>query len=144
MPSWILLTSTAFIYMLGGMTLIFAPSPVAELLGGPVAVPTWVVQMAGAAWCGFATLNWLSRGMVVGGIYGRPLIAANLVHALMVTLVLGKAISLGLLPRGLYSLAFAFGVLTVAHGARMYGQPPEGEFPAGGSGNKDVLEDVAP
>lgn len=133
MPSWILLTSTAFIYMLGGMTLIFAPSPVAELMGGPVAVPTWVVQMAGAAWCGFATLNWLSRGMVVGGIYGRPLIAANLVHALMVTLVLGKAIALGLLPPGLYPLAFAFGVLTVAHGVRMYGGPSEEEMGSGSS-----------
>jgi hypothetical protein len=129
MPSWILLTSTAFIYLLGGLTLIFAPTPVAELLGGPLSVAPWVVQMGGAGWCGFATLNWLGRGMVVGGIYGRPLIAANLVHALMVTLVLAKAASRGQLPPALWSIALGFAVLTVAHGVRMYGQPAEAEFP---------------
>jgi hypothetical protein len=38
----------------------------------------WVGQLLAAAWLGVAALNWLQRSAVLGGIYGRPIVLANL------------------------------------------------------------------
>lgn len=36
-------------------------------------------QLLAAAWLAVATLNWLSRSTVLGGIYGRAMVATNAV-----------------------------------------------------------------
>lgn len=38
------------------------------------------IQLIGAFYFAFATLNWMSRGTLLGGIYGRPIVIANLTH----------------------------------------------------------------
>ena len=38
----------------------------------PVALSVVVVQMAGALYLGFAMLNWMAQGNIIGGIYSRP------------------------------------------------------------------------
>ena len=48
------------------------------------------VQTVGAAYLAFAMLNWMSRGSTIGGIYGRPLVVANVVHFTMVAILLIK------------------------------------------------------
>lgn len=40
----------------------------------------WFGQLLGAAWLGFAALTWQSRGQLLGGIYGRPIVFANFTH----------------------------------------------------------------
>lgn len=39
----------------------------------------WLGQLLAASLLGFGTLNWFSRGAILGGIYGRPVVAANTV-----------------------------------------------------------------
>jgi hypothetical protein len=49
-----------------------------------------VAQTLGAAYLGFAFLNWMAKGTVVGGIYNRPIALGNLLHFLMVSITLIK------------------------------------------------------
>ena len=49
-----------------------------------------ILQIFGAAYLGFAMLNWMTRNNLIGGIYGKPLIIGNLVHFLVSSFALIK------------------------------------------------------
>ena len=51
-----------------------------------------VVQLLGAALIGFGALNWSARATILGGPYGRPIVAANFTHAAIATMVLLRAV----------------------------------------------------
>ncbi len=67
---------------LAGAALVFAPELLAE--GGAASI----AQAFGAALFAFGAANWTARGMVLGGIYGRPLVVGNQAFALVAALVL--------------------------------------------------------
>jgi hypothetical protein len=70
--------ASAAILLLGGVTLLFAPDVVLPALV-PAFPPAamWLGQLLAAAWLGVAALNWLQRGALLGGIYGRSVVLAN-------------------------------------------------------------------
>ncbi len=72
-----LFMSSALFLALFGLALTFASQ---ELMATTTVQQAFVGQLLGAALCGFALLNWMSKGTVMGGIYGRPLAMGNLVH----------------------------------------------------------------
>jgi hypothetical protein len=84
----LLISSAAFLAVLG-LVLTFAP---AEVLATDDPRTIVVGQLLGAALCGGAFLNWMSRGAPMGGIYGRPLAIGNLVHFTVGGLALVKVI----------------------------------------------------
>ena len=69
-----------------GVALLFAPDETGGVLvpgaGGPS------MQVLGAALLGIATMNWIARGAALGGIYGRPIVMANQMHATVGAVVL--------------------------------------------------------
>lgn len=69
---------SALILFVAGLVLLFAPDVVlpAIVSGFPVS-GAWLGQLLAAAWFGLAALNWLQRRVVLGGIYGRPTVLAN-------------------------------------------------------------------
>ncbi|HLT28972.1 MAG TPA: hypothetical protein VK013_02955 [Myxococcaceae bacterium] len=76
-----LMVSSAVFLLLCGAGATFLPAELLQALGTPATAGAVVlVQIGGAAVLGFAMLNWMSRGSVLGGIYGRPLIVGNLLH----------------------------------------------------------------
>lgn len=86
----ILLVSGMF--LLGGaLPAIFAPQEVAEVLGsrGRLAGPV-LVQLLGAALFGLGFLDWFSRYSAIGGIYGRPVLVANLSFFFIAATTLGR------------------------------------------------------
>jgi hypothetical protein len=36
--------------------------------------------MLGALYLGFAILNWMAKGVTMGGIYNKPIVLGNLMH----------------------------------------------------------------
>lgn len=77
-PQPILVTS-AILLMVGGLATLFAPVEIAALLansGEPAGA--LVVQLLGGALFAFGFLDWMNRFATIGGIYGRPVVAANL------------------------------------------------------------------
>ena len=70
---------SAALLSLAGLVLLFASDVLlpAVVPGLPPAA-AWLGQLLAAAWLGVAALNWLQRAAVLGGIYGRPIVLANL------------------------------------------------------------------
>lgn len=51
------------------------------------------VQIMGALYLGFAMMNWMSKGITIGGIYARPLALGNFMHFAIGALALIKGAS---------------------------------------------------
>lgn len=102
--------SSAALLAVMGLGMSFMPQ---EVLGMHGTVPdnatVLLVQMAGAVYLGFAMLNWMARGVLIGGIYAKPVAAGNFLHFVMVALTLIKAaIAFAVVP-----LAISAGVFSV-------------------------------
>ena len=86
-----MILSALFLALLGILTSYF-PDKVLETHGTvPDNATLLLVQMMGATYLGFALLNWLARGVLIGGIYARPIAVGNFLHFAMVAVMLTKA-----------------------------------------------------
>jgi len=77
-PQPILLAS-AVLLMASGVATLFAPDEIAVILarsGEPASA--MVVQLLGGALFALGFLDWMNRFATIGGIYGRPIVVANL------------------------------------------------------------------
>lgn len=111
------------------MVLLFAPDAVLPRLIPNYPPPAlWLGQLIGAAWLGVAALNWVSRSTMLGGIYGRPVVFANLVLYFISALVIIKAASRAETPSVLLALAVPAAVLAVAYGWLLFRGPFAKEF----------------
>jgi len=104
----LMITSAAFLAVLGLAT-SFMPQEVLGLHGTVPDTPTvLLVQMTGALYLGFAMLNWNARGILIGGIYARPVALGNFLHFAMVSIMLIKAaIVHGVLPLAISATVFS-------------------------------------
>jgi hypothetical protein len=111
----LMMSSAVFLALLGIAT-SFLPYEVLSLHGSQPDGPTvLLIEMMGALYLGFALLNWTARGVIIGGIYARPLALGNFLHFTMVTVMLAReaidhsalplAISAGVF--GLFASGFA-------------------------------------
>ena len=81
MNTRLLMRTTALLLGAAGLDASFLPQ---EMLAGfgvaAVPVTTVLVQIVGAAYLGFAFLNWMAQGNAIGGIYSRPVAIGNFGH----------------------------------------------------------------
>ena len=85
---------TAIALLIGGLALLFVPDVILpRLVPGYPREGLWLGQLLAAAWLGLASLDWLSRSALLGGIYGRPVVAANLAVFFVGALALLRAAS---------------------------------------------------
>jgi hypothetical protein len=106
-----------------GLVFTFIPQEVLALHGTePDNATVLLLQMAGAVYLGFALLNWAARGVLIGGIYSRPVAAGNFFHFVIAAATLGKAaITFAAVP--LMASAAVFTVLAVWFGLVMFRSP---------------------
>ncbi len=106
-----------------GLAATFLPQEIVAWQGGSGELAEILVQVAGGLYLGFAMLNWSVREMVIGGIYNRPVVMANLLHLTVVALTLVRTVAEGerqpwlLLASALYLLFAAW------FGRTMMGSP---------------------
>jgi hypothetical protein len=113
----LLLASSAAVHFAAAIGLLFAPEEILAWAGAPPStLDSALLQLLGSASLGFAMLDWMQRHSIVGGLFGRPVVVANLAYAGSAALVLahvamdtGFAAPLGaaLLVYGSLALAFA-------------------------------------
>jgi hypothetical protein len=72
-----------------GAVLLFAPDETIGMLA-PGSGPPILVQLLGAALLGWGTSTWIVRRTLVGGIYGRAIVAGNQLHLTVGALLLVK------------------------------------------------------
>jgi len=82
MNSKLAMTSASIVLGAAGLLLIFLPQEMASTLEWSEDSAV-LLQLIGASYFGFAMLNWMARGTLVGGIYGRPIVIGNLTHFLI-------------------------------------------------------------
>jgi hypothetical protein len=116
--------SSAAVLLAGGLALLFASDALLPILvpGFPV-TGAWLGQLLGAAWLGVAALNWLQRGARLGGIYGRPVVLANLVLYFVGALSLLRALAVPGVPRALWGLVVPTTVLALVYGVLLLRGP---------------------
>jgi hypothetical protein len=101
--------SSAVVMMLLGVLMIFAPREVLAWGGSQAHLfPVLVIQSAGALYLGFAMVNWLARGNVIGGIHSRPISMGKLVHFFVMAATLLRALSAGRGSVVLWVAVFAY------------------------------------
>ena len=120
-----------------GLALLFAPTETATALGwgggegaamgsaaAPGALPVATPSVAAGGFLALAVLNWMGRGAIYGGIYGRPIVLANLTFALTAGLALfnhqtgsGSTSPLGWIPVAILAVVgVAFGRMLLGRG----------------------------
>lgn len=91
MNTKLLLGASAGLMAAGGLVLQLAPHEVLTYAGYPATgLAPVLVQLLGALYLGFAGLNWLAKGVRMGGIYARPLAMGNCAHFTVGALTLLK------------------------------------------------------
>lgn len=115
---------SAAVLLVGGAALLFAPDALLPALvpGFPPAA-AWLGQLLGAAWLGVAALNWSQRAALLGGIYGRPVVLANLALFFISALSLLRALLRDAAPAALWSLLVPLAVLAAVYGALLLRGP---------------------
>jgi hypothetical protein len=70
-----------------------------------------------------AALNWLNRSTILGGIYGRPVVVANLALYFISALSLVRALPGAAAPWGVWAALAVTAVLAAAYGTLMLRGP---------------------
>jgi hypothetical protein len=123
MHSRILMIASAALMAVMGLGMSFMPQEVLGMHGtAPDNATVLLLQMAGAVYLGFAMLNWMARGILIGGIYARPVALGNFLHFLMVAITLTKAAAaFAVLPLAISAAVFS--VFAIWFGAVLF-KPP--------------------
>ena len=108
---------------IAGFALLFAPDAVLpRLIAGYPSSGLWLGQLLGAAWLGLAALNWINRRLILGGVFGRPIVLANAIHYFVSAMVLIRAVIRQ--PEASVELAAVPAItLAVASGALLFRGP---------------------
>lgn len=93
MQTRILMVLSALFMAFLGVVASFMPQEVLIHIGTlPEPLVVTMIQVAGALYLAFAMLNWMARGVLIGGIYARPVAAGNFVHFMIVAITLIKVL----------------------------------------------------
>lgn len=122
--SKLLLLSSAVVLGLLGAVGTFLPVETLVLADvDPSRAMVVLFQVLGGAYLGFAMLNWMNRNAPMGGIYGKPVAMANLIHFMVVGLMLVKEVSKGGLGDGFIILSILYAVLALGFASTLFFDP---------------------
>jgi len=81
MNTKLLMTISAIVTGALGLSLSFLPHEIDRFLNAQSnASSALYLQLLSALYLGFAIMNWMAKGSLIGGIYNRPLALGNLMH----------------------------------------------------------------
>ncbi|MGV3538514.1 MAG: hypothetical protein ACO1OQ_01810 [Rufibacter sp.] len=84
------------------------------------------VQLLGALYLGFGLLNWMARGILIGGIYARPVAMGNFMHFFVGAMALVKVLQAGQRQEVLWALAVLYTLLALLFGILVFRHPLKG------------------
>lgn len=126
--SKVLLSASSLFLAILGVAATFLPAEALVVLGvEPATAAIVLVQIMGGLFLGFALLNWMSRQSPMGGIYGKPLATANLVHFMVVGLMLIKEVLQGDLGNGFIFLSVFYVLFGLGFASTLFFDPLSGK-----------------
>jgi len=88
------MTTSALFLGIIGILLSFLPNEIADYFNVESNLITILfLQIMSALYLGFAILNWMAKGTLIGGIYNRPVAIGNLMHFGVGAIALVKVVS---------------------------------------------------
>lgn len=110
MNTRLLMSASAIFMGLIGIALTFTAEELMTAAGQkPNELSILTLQFTGALYFGFAITNWMAKGVLIGGIYARPLSIGNFSHFFIAGLALVKFLS----NNGSTSPIFMYGLAVV-------------------------------
>jgi hypothetical protein len=132
---WLMRASAIYLGLLG-IAATFAPQEILRFAGAEATpILTLILQGAAAALLGIAMTNWMAQGVLIGGIYARPLALGNFAHFLISALALIKAVSTIPSPIPVACAAVIHGGLALLFARVAFGKPAIAN-PATGSADR--------
>jgi len=122
MSTKILMSSSALVMAALGVAATFLPQEIIAALGGSGRTLPLLVQVLGAAYLGFAMLNWMAKESLIGGIYSRPVSMGNFLHFAVAGIALVKAVAAGERAVAVLVCTAIYVVFAVAFGAVVFGR----------------------
>ena len=117
-------TLSACVLAAGGVALLFASDELLpRLIPGTPASATVLGQLVAAGWLAVAWLDWSQRHLVIGGIYGRPMVLANLALYMVSAFSTGHPAMTAGAPPVLRLLTLLFGALALVYAALLMRGP---------------------
>jgi len=130
--SSLITTFSAVVLGTGGVALLFGSDELLpRLMPAMPSSATVLGQLISAGWLALAWLNWNQRRMIVGGIYARPTVLANLMLYLVSAFSLGHPATAGGASPALVCLTVLFAGLAIVYGALLMRGPFGADTPAG-------------
>ena len=125
MNTRILMGASAAFYGIIGISLTFLPEEISWYWNREADIISIIIlQLLGAAYIGFAMLNWMTKDNLVGGIYSKPLVVGNLVLFLVSTFALIKIIGITEIHfEIILALSIIYAVFTICFGFIMMTNP---------------------
>lgn len=124
MNTKLLLGASAIVMGATGIAGTFAPHELATILGLTIAQPLpLLVQLAAALLFGFAMVNWMARGGLIGGIYNRPLLVGNVAHFVIGALAAAKAVLAGEHRPAVIGIAVVYAIFAIGFGTLLFRSP---------------------
>ena len=125
MNTKLLMTLSAMILALIGISLIFLPNEILDYLELSVSETLQLLmQIIGSFYFAFAILNWMSKGSIIGGIYNRPIAMANLTHFVIAGLALIKGVLANpSLSYVIWSIAIIYSIFAILFGIVAFKHP---------------------
>ena len=120
-----LMTLNAIILALIGISLIFLPKEILDYFELSASdTLELLMQITGSLYFAFAMLNWMSKGSIIGGIYGRPIAIANLTHFVIAGLSLIKGIMANSgFSYVIWSIAIVYSIFAILFGIVAFKHP---------------------
>lgn len=124
MRTKLLMTLAALFLGLLGVAATFLPQEILAHVGAPPeGLAVLIIQILGALYLGFALLDWTARGVIIGGVYSRPLAIGNFVHFTIVAIALIKALFGGAPAPEVIAGAVVYTVFAVWFGGVLFTHP---------------------
>jgi uncharacterized membrane protein YoaK (UPF0700 family) len=120
------MTSSALLLIAAGVICSFLPQELAVWLeiGGDQIVPM-LLKIVGALYFAFGMVNWIAKDMLLGGIYGRPVMIGNLSHFVIGALALLKGVSLQSHPTVIIIITAVYIIYAVLFGSIFFRTPSQ-------------------
>lgn len=115
--------ASALVLGLAGVAASFAPAELLIAWGAPATEQTvLLVQLLGAFYFAFAFLNWTAKGVMIGGIYARPVSLGNFLHFALGALALAKQEFFHHLGVPVVVALVVYAVFAILFGALVFGR----------------------
>jgi hypothetical protein len=109
---------SALFLALAGLGLTFFPQELNTYIGiGSNKYLILIIQILGGLYFGFAMINWMAKGSIIGGIYNRPLVIGNFAHFFIGGIALLKAVLADVnMPVAIWTLAVIYALFAIVFG----------------------------